>query len=78
LHLLIHNYNYFRVMTIDTFFQSVLRNLARELDLTANLRIELNDYQIEQHAVDELIESLEDTDRLLFWIMDYIKENIDD
>ena len=78
LHLLIHTYNYFRVMTIDTFFQSVLRNLARELDLTANLRIELNDYQIEQHAVDELIESLEDTDRLLFWIMDYIKENIDD
>ena len=78
LHLLIHNYNYFRVMTIDTFFQSVLRNLARELDLTANLRIELNDYQIEQHAVDELIESLGDTDRLLFWIMDYIKENIDD
>ena len=45
-------------MTIDTFFQSVLRNLARELDLTANLRIELNDYQIEQHAVDELIEVL--------------------
>lgn len=78
LHLLIHNYNYFRVMTIDTFFQNVLRNLARELDLTANLRIELNDYQIEQQAVDELIEGLEDTDRLLFWIMDYIKENIDD
>ena len=77
LHLLIHNYNYFRVETIDTFFQSVLRNLARELDLTANLRIELNDYQVEQQAVDELIESLEDTDRLLFWIMDYIKENIE-
>ena len=31
LNLLIHNYNYFRVETIDTFFQSVLRNLAREL-----------------------------------------------
>ena len=26
LHLLLHNYNYFRVETIDTFFQSVLRN----------------------------------------------------
>ena len=35
---LIHHYNYFRVETIDSFFQSVLRNLARELDLTANLR----------------------------------------
>ncbi len=75
--LLIHNYNYFRVETIDTFFQSVLRNLARELDLTANLRIGLNDYQVEQQAVDELIESLVDTDRLLFWIMDYIQETID-
>ena len=78
LDLLIHNYNYFRVMTIDTFFQSVLRNLARELDLTANLRIGLNDKQVEQQAVDELIESLESTDKLLFWIMDYIKENISD
>lgn len=78
LDLLIHNYNYFRVMTIDTFFQSVLRNLARELDLTANLRIGLNDQQVEQQAVDELIESLESTDKLLFWIMGYIQENIDD
>ena len=29
LRLLLHNYNYFRVQTIDTFFQGVLRNLAR-------------------------------------------------
>ena len=78
MHLLIHNYNYFRVMTIDTFFQSVLRNLARELDLTANLRIGLNDYQVEQQAVDEMIADLQETDKLLFWILDYIKENIDD
>ncbi len=76
LQLLLHNYHYFRVETIDTFFQSVLRNLARELDLAANLRIGLNDLQVEQQAVDELIESLSGTDRLLFWIMDYIKENI--
>jgi len=75
---LIHNYSYFRVETIDTFFQSVLRNLARELDLTANLRIGLNDEQVEQQAVDELIEELKTTDKLLFWIMDYIKENIAD
>ena len=45
---LLHNYNYFRVETIDTFFQSVLRNMARELDLTTNLRIGLNDVQVEE------------------------------
>ena len=75
---LIHNYNYFRVETIDTFFQSVLRNLARELDLAANLRIGLNDEQVEQQAVDEIIEELSSSDKVLTWILDYIKENIAD
>ena len=76
LELLVHNYNHFRVETIDTFFQNVLRNLARELDLTANLRIELNDYQVEDMAVDELIENLDASSLLLRWIMDYIEANI--
>ncbi|MFW5553027.1 MAG: DUF5686 family protein, partial [Prevotella pectinovora] len=56
LSLLIHNYDYFHVETIDTFFQSVLRNLARELDLSANLRVELNDTAVENQAVDLMIE----------------------
>lgn len=78
LNLLLHNYNYFRVETIDTFFQSVLRNLARELDLTANLRIGLNDIQVEEQAVDRLIDSLTHQDIMLQWIMKYIMENISD
>ena len=75
---IVHNYSYFRIETIDSFFQSVLRNLARELDLTANLRIELNDRQIESIAVDEMIDELGEKDELLKWILGYIKENIDD
>ena len=78
LHNIVHNYSYFHIETIDSFFQSVLRNLARELDLTANLRIELNDYQIERNAVDELINSLDENSELLTWIMEYIRENMDD
>ena len=78
LHQLLHNYSYFRVETIDTFFQSVLRNLARELDLTANLRIGLNDVQVEEQAVDQLIDSLTHTDVMLQWILKYIMETIGD
>ena len=78
LKLLLHNYNYFRIETIDTFFQSVLRNLARELDLTANLRIDLNATQMEHRAVDQLIDTLEDKDPMLRWIINYIEENIDE
>lgn len=76
--LLLHNYNQFRVMTIDTFFQNVLRNLARELDLTTNLRIGLNDTQVEEMAVDQLINELQATDKILQWILKYIMENISD
>ena len=75
---LLHNYNDFRVQTIDTFFQSILRNLARELDLTANLRIGLNDAQVEEMAVDQLIDDLKTTDAMLQWIMKYIIDNISD
>ena len=73
---IIHDYSSFRVETIDKFFQRVLRNLARELDLSANLRIELNDRQVEQLAVDTMIESLDQQNPMLQWVMSYILENI--
>ena len=74
--LLVHNYHYFRVETIDSFFQSVMRNLARELDLTPNLKIGLNDAQVEEQAVDLLIESLTSTSKILQWLISYIFSNI--
>ena len=40
--MLIHDYHHFRVETIDSFFQSVLRGLARELNLGTGMTIELN------------------------------------
>ena len=76
--LLLHNYSYFRVETIDSFFQSVLRNLARELELTANLRVELNDVQVEEQAVDEMIDSLQKSDKMLTWLLRYIMDSIGD
>ena len=75
---LIHHYSYFRVETIDSFFQTVLRNLARELDLTANLRIGLNDYQVEEQAVDILVEQLRKNDIVLKWLISYIEQNIEE
>ena len=75
---ILNNYSYFRVGTIDSFFQCVLRNLARELELTANLRVGLNDKQVEEQAVDQLIESLQVTDRLLKWLLKYIMDTINE
>ena len=76
LHLLLHHYNSFRVQTIDAFFQSVLRNLAHELELTANLRVGLSGDQVEEMAVDQLIDNLKHTDLILQWLLRYIMDSL--
>lgn len=75
---MLHDYSRFRVETIDSFFQSVMRNLARELELSPNLNIELNNTEILSDAVDSMIEKLGPTSPVLAWLLDYIDERIAD
>lgn len=76
LHNMIHDYSRFRIETIDSFFQSVMRNLARELELGANLNIELNNMEVLSDAVDSMIEKLDRKSPVLYWLLDYIEERI--
>ena len=78
LHNLIHDYSRFRIETIDSFFQSVMRNLARELELNANLEIELNNVNVLSDAVDAMIEKLNRESPVLIWLLEYIEERIAD
>lgn len=75
---MLHDYSRFRVETIDSFFQSVMRNLARELELSPNLNIELNNTEVLSDAVDSMIEKLGPTSPALAWLLDYINERIAD
>ncbi len=78
LHLMLHNYHSFKVQTIDTFFQAVLRNLARELQLNTNLRVGLNKEQVISESVDNIIDSLSENKGLMRIIMNYIDDNLQD
>lgn len=79
LSLLVHDYGRFRVETIDSFFQRVLRNLARELGLTASLKVMLNDKEVERQAVDNIISNIDNgNDPLLTWIMDFVSERMEE
>lgn len=75
---MLHDYSRFRVETIDSFFQSVMRNLARELELSPNLNIELNNIEVLSDAVDSMIEKLGPNSPVLAWLLDYINERIAD
>ena len=76
LKLIIHDYSRFRVETIDSFFQSVMRNLSRELELGANLTVELDNTTALSEAVDSMIEKLNRNSPVLYWLLDYIEERI--
>ncbi len=75
---IIHDYSRFRIETIDSFFQSVMRNLARELELGANMTIELNNTDVLNDAVDSMIEKLDRMSPTLYWLLEYIEERIAD
>lgn len=73
---MLHDYSHFRVETIDSFFQSVMRNLARELELSPNLNIELSQDEVLNESVDSMIEKLQPDSPILAWLLDYIDERI--
>lgn len=74
--MILNDYSHFRIETIDSFFQRVLRNMTRELDIVSNMRVELNGEQVKDKAVDELIDNLEPTDYIFKRIKDFAEENM--
>lgn len=75
---ILHDYSRFRIETIDSFFQSIIRNLAHELSLTANLRVDLDQGQVLSDAVRKIIEDLQaDGSALYLAIKAFVEENIE-
>lgn len=78
LNYIIHDYSHFRIDTIDSFFQIVLRNLARELNLAPNLNIELDAKTAVSDAVDSLFAKLTLHSPIMAQLLEYINEQISD
>ncbi len=73
---ILHNYSWFSVETIDTFFQRIIKAFTRELGIPGNYNIEIETRQVLQYAVDSLIDSLNDNPTLLNWMMDFSENRI--
>ena len=80
---ILHDYDHFRVETIDSFFQSLLTNLAHELNLPRSFHVDLNDDDVIFRAVDRLMKSLQEPKRkarlegTLRTVMDYVNEQVE-
>ena len=73
---ILHDYSYFRIETIDSFFQSIIRDLARELNLTANLRIDIESDDALADAVGMMIENMRQGDPTYTAVINYISEKM--
>lgn len=52
---IMHDYDHFRVETIDSFFQTLLTNLAHELKLPRGFKVDLDDKAVISQSVDRML-----------------------
>ena len=78
LHQILHGYDHFRVMTIDSFFQSMLTSLAHDLGLSAGFRVELNDKNTTSRAVEKMLRELRPGSQELAWVTRFVEERLED
>lgn len=76
---LLFDFHYFQVSTIDSFFQTILRTFAREVDLPGDYEINLESGVIIRQAVNDMLDSLTDSHNsdsrmLIRWITRYMQE----
>lgn len=73
---IIHDYSRFRVETIDSFFQGIVREIANELELPASMKIEIDETEVLSDAVDDIIENLDEKSNEFSSIVEFIEEKI--
>lgn len=79
LYVLLHDFSYFNISTIDRFFQQVLRNFTREVGLQGSFEVEMDNDFVTASAIDRMYSDLSDDDQkgLLSWLVHYAEERIE-
>ncbi|HJY63682.1 MAG TPA: UvrD-helicase domain-containing protein, partial [Ignavibacteria bacterium] len=78
LNYILHNYTYFSVSTIDSFFQKVIRAFAKELKLTIGYSIELDTGVVLDKVVDDVFREIGDDEDITKYLVDFAYQNIDE
>ena len=75
---ILHDYSHFCVVTIDKFFQRIIRSFLKELGIDANFTLELQTDSILDSATDRMIEEMAVNEPLREWITRFAEEKIED
>jgi ATP-dependent exoDNAse (exonuclease V) beta subunit len=75
---ILHDYSRLNITTIDSFFQKVLRNLARELGQGSKFNLEMNVGKVLKEAVHATIEKAGQNKQVLSWLTTYVEHKMED
>ena len=76
--LILHDYSRFSVLTIDKFFQRIIRAFIKELGIDLNYNIELDHSSLLSRSADRLVEKIADDAELKRWMLEFVEERIND
>ncbi|MBO7477686.1 MAG: UvrD-helicase domain-containing protein [Salinivirgaceae bacterium] len=74
---ILNQYSYFKISTIDSFFQQVIKSIAYELDLDSGFTLELDDKSVTDNAVSRMIDDFGVKSDEGQWIMQTIGEKME-
>ena len=74
---ILHDYSHFTIVTIDKFFQRIIRSFIKDLGIDINFNLELQTDPLLDTAADRLIEAIATDDKLRKWIVRFAEEQID-
>ncbi len=75
---ILHDYSRFTILTIDTFFQRILRAFIQELGLDLNYNIEIESSTLMAQSADALVEQITSDNELKKWLLEFIEERVED
>ncbi|SHE98582.1 ATP-dependent exoDNAse (exonuclease V) beta subunit (contains helicase and exonuclease domains) [Mariniphaga anaerophila] len=73
---ILHDYNRFAVNTIDSFTQRVIKAFNREMGISPNFVLELDNEMILEEAVDQLMAKVDQDKKLRKWLVKFSEEKI--
>ncbi|MDA3882089.1 MAG: UvrD-helicase domain-containing protein [Bacteroidales bacterium] len=75
---ILHNYSFFFIETIDSFFQRILRNFTKEFNLNSQFNLELQQHEVLEKAVLDLFLNLSENKEAYSIVHDFSLNRIEE
>jgi len=73
---LLHDYSFFSVKTIDSFFQDIIKSFTKEIGLQFGFELELDTNDIVDKAIERVMISIEDNAEIKQWLLSFARERM--